>query len=414
MNKSTLSVAVLAALCFFTGTLSAQQSPTGVTPQCLFRSPDAKGIPYRIPAIVTNRQGVLLAFSDYRYCGADIGYGKIDIVMRSSSDNGKTWTPEKTVVAGSGDADLMTCGYGDAAVVADRKSNRVLMMCCSGKIPYWQSTNAKPQRMVRLYSDDGGQTWGRPEDITEQLYGLFRGLQGKQMDRQFVGSGKICQSKRIKTGSHYRIYAALCTGIGNYVIYSDDLGQKWSVLGGIEASSPAPKGDEPKCEELPDGSVLLSSRKSGGRFFNIYSYTDRKTGTGQWHTPVASDECPGGIQVGRNSTNGEVALLDVYRTADNKKMQLLIQSLPAGDDRSRVSIFYKGISSAADYVTPKILASNWEGSFEVTPKPSAYSTFCLQTDKRLGFFYEEEPGGYSLIYTPIDIATLTQGAYRIR
>lgn len=414
MRKSSLAAIALAAFSILPGGISAQGQADDSKAQYLFRTPNEKGIPYRIPAIVTNRQGVLLAFGDYRYCGNDIGFGQIDIVMRTSSDNGKTWDDERVVAAGSGDADLKTCGYGDAAVVADRKSNRVLMMCGTGKVTYWHSKHDNPLRMARLYSDDGGFTWSKPEDITDQLYRLFDGLKDKRMDRQFVASGKLCQSSRIKVGSHYRIYAALCTGIGNYVIYSDDLGQNWAVLGGTDGPSPAPRGDEPKCEELPNGNVLLSSRKSGGRFFNIYAYSDTKTGAGQWQTPVASDECPGGIKVGRNSTNGEVTLIDVYRTADNKKMQLLIQSLPAGDNRSHVSIFYKGIISASDYVTPKVLASNWEGSYEVTPNGSAYSTFCLQRDKRLAFFYEEEPGIYNLVYKPLDIETITQGAYRIR
>ena len=59
---------------------------------CLFHTPDAKGIPYRIPAILSTPQGRLIAMSDYRYCGADIGFGQIDIVGKYSDDNGKTWS----------------------------------------------------------------------------------------------------------------------------------------------------------------------------------------------------------------------------------------------------------------------------------------------------------------------------------
>lgn len=72
------------------------------------------------------------------------------------------------------------------------------------------------------------------------------------------------QSRSIKAGSHYRIYSALLSPhYGNAVIYSDDFGSTWKLLGN-PASYPIPDGDEAKVEELPDGSVVLSSRKDNG------------------------------------------------------------------------------------------------------------------------------------------------------
>ena len=41
-------------------------------------------IPYRIPAIAVNRRGELIAVSDYRPCGGDIGFGKVDLRYRIS------------------------------------------------------------------------------------------------------------------------------------------------------------------------------------------------------------------------------------------------------------------------------------------------------------------------------------------
>lgn len=76
----------------------------------------------------------------------------------------------------------------------------------------------------------------------------------------FFTSGRIARSSRIKVGTHYRIYSALATKQGNRVLYSDNLGKTWNVLGNYSnAAQTAPKGDEAKIEELPNGNVLISS-----------------------------------------------------------------------------------------------------------------------------------------------------------
>lgn len=410
MRNPFITAALLLATGIAPFNLQAQKTESTAYTQCLFRTVK-NSIPYRIPAIATTRKGDLIAMSDYRYCGGDIGNGQVDIVARISRDNGRTWGEPYTVAAGSGIKDDPTCGYGDAALVADRKSNSLLLIVGSGNTTYWQSTRTNPVRVARLYSHDNGRTWSKPEDITGDMYRLFDHRPDQPLQKLFVASGKICQSSRIKTGKYYRLYAALCTNKGSFAIYSDDFGQSWHVLGGT-AVDPAPKGDEPKCEELPDGNVVLSCRKAHGRYFNIYTYKDQQTATGSWGKVADSSECKEGIKVGGNSTNGEIAVIRVRRTVDNEKTYLALQSIPAGNGRSHVSIFYKELSDPADYATPEQFASRWKGSFLVTDKGSAYSTFSIQKDKRLAFFYEEEPECYNLIYRPLDIETITDGRYK--
>lgn len=58
---------------------------------------------YRIPAIVECKSGKLIAFSDHRYDGTDIGWGHhIDIVLKASCDGGKTWSQDELMVAKGG------------------------------------------------------------------------------------------------------------------------------------------------------------------------------------------------------------------------------------------------------------------------------------------------------------------------
>lgn len=385
--------------------------------QEIFSSETGGNIPYRIPAVTRQPDGSLLIVADYRYSRADIGGGNghIDIKGRISHDNGATWGDEILIADGNGISGDHACGYGDPTLVTDSTTGRILMMCCTGHVGYGASTRQNPLRTARLYSDDGGLTWTQPEDVTEEIYGLFDAEDGTSIPSLFFGSGRIAQSHLIKVGDYYRLYAALCTRSGNRVIYSDDFGQTWHALGGINAR-PAPSGDEPKCEELPDGRVLLSSRMNGGRYFNIFTYTDMEKAEGSWGSAVASNQQEGGVTVLNNSTNGEILIIPVVRNADGQKMYLALQSIPFGSGRANVGIWYKGLETYSDYSTPVTFASNWEGSYQVSKLSSCYSTMMMQADGKLAFVYEETTptavsGGYTIVYTPLDIETITDSAY---
>lgn len=377
----------------------------------LFTTGDKYNVPYRIPAIATAKNGDLIALADRRYCGADIGYGHVDIVGRVSKNNGATWGDDFVVLRGTGQG--KSTGYGDACLVADREQNRLLLVCVAGNIPYWASKRENPQLMVRSYGTlnpkSGQWEWSAPEEFTESIY---EGLFGGRINGMFMGSGRICQSSRVKVGSAYRLYAALCTHKGNYVIYSDDFGKNWKVLGD-PVKSCAPKGDEPKCEELPDGSVLLSSRKAGGRYFNIYKYTDVSTGSGAWGEAVDTRTVKNGISNQGSPTDGEILLVKAQRKSDNRIVDLALQSIPIGPGRSHVGIYYKALDESTDYDTPQHFAEHWEGVYEVTSRGSAYSTMTLQPDGRIGFYFEEEPLWYQMIYLPLTIETITNGGYRL-
>lgn len=115
-------------------------------------------------------------------------------------------------------------------------------------------------------------------------------------------------------------------------------------------------------------------------------------------------------------------VLPVVRTADNKAMHLLLQSLPLGPQRKNVGIYYKELADQMDYLDPAFIAENWDGVLQVTTLNSAYSTMAWQRDNRLGFLYEEEThgtsnlayGGYTIVYECFDIEDITEGKYKYR
>ncbi|MBQ4484951.1 MAG: exo-alpha-sialidase [Prevotella sp.] len=380
------------------------------TTQRLFETVEGK-IPYRIPAIATTKNGTLIAVADYRYCYSDIGFGPVDLHYRLSHDNGLTWGEERVLADGTGDeTDVQNpqtawrYAFGDCAIVADRESQEVAVLCVGGKTVYHRARRQNPNRVVLFRSHDGGETWDKGREITEEIYGLFDQRREGPINSLFVGSGKIHQSRYVKVGNFYRLYVALCTLSGNFVIYSDDFGDTWRVLGDPN-HSPARDGDEPKCEELPDGSVILSSRYQG-RLFNIFTFTDAAKGEGTWDLRAKVLD----MKNVQNACNGEIILLPVTRKKDSKKVWIALQSIPFGPNRTNVGFYYHEL--LADHEGAALFAYNWKKGLQVSTQSSAYSTFTLQKDGKLGFLWEEGPTGYNIDYRPLSIEEITLNEYR--
>ena len=397
--------------------------------------------PYRIPAIATRKDGKILALCDYRPCGGDIGNGRVDLVQRIGSADGSSWGASKTIIEGNvSDEWNGNDGFGDPAVCIDRETGRVLLICVTGRTVCGSATRSNPNRIARFYSEDGGETYhsiveGRDsiyDDITEEIYGLWDTDAYKAGDKTstdqytaqsfFFGSGRIFQSSKIKVGEYYRIYAALWSkDMHNRVAYSDDFGVTWNILGTRE-DMPFPNfgnANEPKCEELPNGDVIMSSRKPNGRYYNIFTYSNVEKGEGAWGTGTNSNIV---APSDWNGTNGEITTY-LVEDAEGELHNLALQSLPlglsenGGDVRRNVGFYFKDITSKYSYQKGgkndvATFASGWEKGLVVsTTQGSAYSTFTLQQDGRIGFLYEETPGGYSIVYVALTLSEITNGKY---
>ena len=389
-------------------------------------------IPYRIPAIATANDGTLIAVADYRHSGTDIGVtdkGRIDLHYRLSYDNGNTWTDVMPLIEGKGAeaTDFMSVGYGDPCIVADRESDRVLMLSCAGNVSFQNGTRQNHQCIARFYSEDGGKTWSEPEDIAESIYSQFDASKYGPVRSMFVASGRIMQSRITKVGNYYRLYCAVLVRDKsakhmNYVLFSDDFGGSWKILGDINTPAVYNTADEPKVEELANGTIIISSRYNGGRYYNFFTYTDINAGVGNWETATFSGAANNGVESKDNSTNGEIMLVPVTRVADSKAMYIMLQSVPLGPQRKNVGIYYKELASQDDYVSSYELAADWDGVLQVTTLNSAYSTMAWQKDNRLGFLYEEETygksnfayGGYTIVYECFEIEDITDGKYTYR
>ena len=358
---------------------------------------------YRIPAFAVTNDGTLLAVTDLRYtANSDLGHNHgIDLLIKRSEDNGKNWSaPTNITNIPAGDVN----GYGDAAIVADRESDDVLILCVHGNVFYPHGTASNHLKAIQFVSHDGGKTFPDSEkkDISDTIFGF-----NTSWISLFFGSGRIMQSRSIKAGSHYRIYSALLSlHYGNAVVYSDDFGSTWKLLGN-PISSPIPDGNEAKVEELPDGSVLLSSRKNNGRLVSIFTYTNPDTGAGNWSTKET-------LNLGGGSgTNGEILIVKARKTTGTKEsVYLAFQSLPGVWERKNVTIYWRELTNSTITANDFVSAAAWN-SYLVQDEDSAYSTMDVQRDGGIGFLYERNTRGldYDIAYKNLPIDVITSGAY---
>ena len=395
----------------------------------IFISPSDTGVHYRIPAVAALTDGSVISVADYRFSRNDVGIvkdGRIDLRARISRNNGFTWEDIYTVVEGKGkdSPDFMHVAFGDPSIVADRKSGKLLMICAAGNVSFIDGTREKHLCIPRFYSDDNGKTWSGPEDIAEELYSLFDNCSYGPAKSMFITSGRIVQSRYVKVGKYYRLYCAILQSAGdgewkNHVIYSDDFGLSWKVLGCTEVAAIPNGANEAKVEELPGGDILISSRTDlEGRLFNIYTFKNIKKATGIWGTMAHSSGHNNGIITEKNSCNGELLAVPAVRKSDGTKTYLLLQSVPVGPKRSNVGIYFKGLDYGKEY-SPEDIAADWEGVFRVTDIGSAYSVMALQSNDKVGFMFEEKTyyptsgAGYTIVYNAYTIEEITDGKYSL-
>ena len=387
----------------------------------LFYDDDPKA--YRIPAIATTGTGRIIAVSDYRHSLDDIGRDvhrtgsmRIDLVARTSDDNGATWSEAQTIAQGDDNqAGNYLRAFGDATMAA--YGNNILVMAAAGDVIYPGGTAENPNRMARIYSTDNGATW-HIEEMTRKMYADKNSLIPDGVS-SFFGSGKLAVDPDFNGTGKARIYGAVLIKNAvrtdnNYVVYTDDLGANWHILGGSQ--TPVAFASEPKVDILPNGQILLSARRQGGRTFNVFTYTDKATGSGRWDSAV--DGCENG---GKNGTDGEVLCIDARRAADHAPVKLLLQSQPKGGaghyDRRDVTIWYKEVSADAVYTSTDI-AEGWTQGKQLSTVLSSYSAMCLQQDGNIAFFFEEAPcygddytKGYCMVYLCLSVEDVTEGKY---
>lgn len=326
---------------------------------------------YRIPAIVTARDGSLVTVADKRIEHNGDLPAKIDIVSRRSTDGGMTWGEYVTVAAHDSIG-----GCGDAALLADWVSGDIIAIFSHGN-GLWQN---EPAHITVMRSKDNGLTWEDPIDISPQILTTDpNGHQPIKCISAFASSGRATQLAdgriifslvvREEENPHFKVYA----------VYSDDSGRSWKV-----SENPASyDGDESKIVQLADGSLIMSIRN---RFGTLRKFSRSYDNGVTWSEPLPVEDLPD------PRCNGDI----IRYSLDGK--ELLLQSLP-GNPRSR--------NNVAIYVSEDD-GKTWPIRKTIVNMPSAYSSMTILPDGSVGILTEESANNhysYSIWFTrmPIDL-----------
>ncbi|NUQ30067.1 MAG: exo-alpha-sialidase [Acidobacteriaceae bacterium] len=227
---------------------------------------------YRVPGIVKTKRGTLLA-----YCGGrkDLSKGDwspTDILLRRSTDDGRTWEPSR-MIAGNGE-DLTD----NAVMIADDKTGEVHLL--------YQKNYAK---VFARDSSDDGRTFSQEREITDVFDqfksdydwnvvtpGTGHGIQlhnGRLLASIWIANGKLNPD-----GTRAHAPAAVGT------VYSDDHGRTWK-RGALVARDSAEivSPNETVAAQLPDGKVMVNIRSGGAEHLRAVSTSE--DGISGWSKP---------------------------------------------------------------------------------------------------------------------------------
>ena len=209
---------------------------------------------YRIPSLVTTTNGTLIAAIDERNnsCG-DLKWNRdINIVIRKSFDDGKTWTKIEKIV----DYPLGKSA-SDPSMIVDKKTNEIFLF-----FNYMDLDNAKDiYRFMVIKSSDQGENWSEPVEITNNII-----KKGWEKDFMFITSGRGIQTK-----DGTLLHCLVNLNKGTHVFGSKDHGKSWFLI-----DTPLSPGDESKIAELSNGNWLVNSRVNSND--SRYSHISKDNG----------------------------------------------------------------------------------------------------------------------------------------
>jgi sialidase-1 len=231
---------------------TASPSPVGVE-QVLFRGGTAGYGCFRIPALVRTPSGAMLAFAEGRTSPSCADRGDIDIVMRRSTNDGRTWGPIRVVLSGSPTDPAAPFTRGNPAPVVDLTTGLVLLLSTSNAVTPGGQRLPWVQR-----SDDDGLSWSAAQPIGASFDGTHDGWfatgpsHGIQLRRG-------AYPNRLVVGAHQNVGGKVYAG----VLYSDNHGDSWQASSAADSYvAGALNPGEVSVAELVDGTVYAAARNA--------------------------------------------------------------------------------------------------------------------------------------------------------
>ena len=340
---------------------------------------------YRIPGIIVTPAGTILVYCEARRSNSD--WGEIDIVMRRSTDGGKTFSP--TARAAEMPAGARRNAVAPAkAPVSDRGitlNNPVAIADRSGAVHLLYCVEYS--RCFYRRSDDEGLTFSDPVEITATFEAL-RPRHDWKVIATGPGHGIQLTSGRLLVP----VWLSLGTGANGHgsscaaTIYSDDGGRTWKA-GEVVRPDELADGNECAAVELSDGAVMLNIRHPRPRKPGFRAVTTSPSGIGPWSSIRYDEQLP-----------EPVCMAGIVRL-DERRILFSNPHNPQGRERKNLTIKM----SEDD-------GKSWPVARTLEPGPSGYSDLAVGADGSIYCFYErgETKPTEKLTFARFNLEWLTQ------
>ena len=344
---------------------------------------------YRIPAIIHTPDGVLLAFAEGRFNGSD-DFGNIDIVLKRSTDHGKTWGKISSV------ANYDKLQAGNPAPVIDLldplyPQGRIFLFYNTGNNHEGEVRKGKGIREVYYKTSvDGGISWSGPVNISTQVHkpnqpGANPAYNFKEDWRSYANTpGHAMQftyslfKGRIYVAANHSEGEAKAGGADYFAhgFFTDDHGKTFK----LSETVPLAGSNESSAAELSNGSLILNSRNQKGDIkARIVALS--KNGGATWDSVYFDHNLPDPVCEG--------TILNIGK--QNGKRILAFCNAADINDRNNLTLrisYDEGRTWSKSYLV--------DGSSGPDKKDfAAYSDIVAVTKNKIGVLYEK--GDYSKI-----------------
>lgn len=340
---------------------------------------------FRIPAIIKSNNNDLLAFCEGRVNSSG-DFGNIDIVMKRSTDQGKTWSELNKIV----DHDVLQAG--NPAPVLDKTDPRYP----NGRIFLFYNTGNNHEGEIRkgngvrevwyVTSIDNGVTWSQPVNITTHTHRpnhiqVSPAYNFKEDWRSYANTpghglqvlhglykGRIFIAANHSSGTplpNFMDYNA-------HAYYSDDHGASFKLSESVNVSG----SNESTAAEISDNKIMLNVRNQSGNIKERLVVIGDKGGA-SWDTSYFDHALPDPVCAG--------SILNIG--IKNKKFILAFSN--AADPKNRNNLMLRisydeGKTWEKNYNIDNTTDSKKMGNY------TAYSDLVVVNNKNIGILYEKE------------------------
>jgi len=378
---------IMGAFVMLTGFCQAQEVNVFISGEDGYKS-------YRIPAIVKDKSGQLIAFAEGRVDHAG-DFGNVDIVYKISQDNGKTWGQLHVAV----DNDHLQVGNPAPVVdILDPKypQGRLLLFYNTGNNHEGEVRKGNGLRECwSISSADGGKTWSNPENITLATHRPNQPSVNMQYNFQEdwrTYANTPGHALQFDSGKYKgRIYIPANHSEGNpkangkdyfaHSYYSDDHGKTFK----IGASVTFEGSNETMAAQISSTGVYMNSRNQQGNVKSrIVSYSN--DGGVNWDTTYYDGNLPDPVNQGSVLSwqrKGKYTLAVCNAATVNRRDNL---TLRLSKDQGK-SWYYNQVVAKA----PKGIKGDY----------AAYSDLVLLGKSTIGVLFEKE--NYSkIVFLPVN------------